>query len=106
MCCAVVADACYAAPGIYTGWCDTNHWINGDRSLYVQYCFKLYGDATMHCEAKANGYPGRGAYWGDYDLGVINDGDCMRMYWGAVAARPSVRCWAYGTGVMFTATCN
>lgn len=94
--------ACYAAPYAYTGWCNTHRALIGHSAHVVNYCFDVHGEMTLHCEAMASNYPGRGVGgWGAYDIGVINDGDCVRMYWGAVSATPSVRCYSYGTPVNF-----
>jgi hypothetical protein len=96
------ASACYAAPGIYTGWCNFEKGVYGSRSTYVNYCFDIAGEMTIHCQAMASNYPDRGpGQWDAYDIGVINDGDCVRMYWGPVAASPGVRCWSYGLPVHF-----
>jgi hypothetical protein len=102
--CVSAAESCYAAPGVYTGWCSMNKGIVGSRGHYVKYCFDVGGDMSLHCEVMASNYPRKGeGHWGSYDVGVINDGECAGMYWGPVSATPSVRCWSYGLPVTFNA---
>jgi len=100
--CATAVDSCYAAPGVFTGWCDANKAIFGHDRLRVYYCFSIKGDMSMRCEVMASNYPGAGiGRWKNFDVGVINDGDCVKMYWGANSAVPSARCWSYGLPVNF-----
>jgi len=100
--CALTAESCYAAPGFFTGWCPANRAIVGHPSMRVAYCFEIKGDMNINCEVLASNYEGKGVgIWGNYNVGVITDGDCVRMFWGRNAAVPSVRCWSYGTGVHF-----
>lgn len=102
--CSSIANGCYAAPGFYTRWCEMTSARIGSRGNFVYYCFDTEGQMSMHCEVMASNYPNRGdGKWGAYDIGVVNDGDCIRMYWGPVAAVPAVRCWSYGAPVNFNA---
>lgn len=99
------ADACYAAPGVYTGWCDMNRAVVGHSRYYINYCFRRFSvKMSVNCEVMAKNYVGEGlGRWGAYDIGTINEGTCMRMYWGDVAAVPSVRCFSYGLPIVFEA---
>ena len=99
----LAAEACYAAPGFYTGWCDSGGEIFGNRNSYVTYCFKVYGSMSMNCDVMASNYPDRGpGRWGAYNIGVVNNNGCYNMYWGPVAGAPSVRCWSYGLATTFS----
>ena len=103
-CFAVAGEACYAATGFYTGWCSGDRVILGHELHSVQYCFRVYGEMSLYCEVTASGFPQRKNGWGNYAVPAVTDGDCFTMYWGAITARPSVRCKSYGLPVHFAFT--
>lgn len=87
------ADLCYAPPEFYGTTCTSQEGLVGSRGSKIIFDISsVSGNTAVDCEAVGNGYPGKQAQWGWYDIGVFGDSSYGELCWGANAGKPEIRC--------------